>query len=86
MSENGPLGPKYEVVDGLRYDYERRIVEMLRCLTCQAEFWIDRNGDPQKPSVGTWLVPKDHTGFCPGCREMQNNSNAEQIIERESVN
>jgi hypothetical protein len=36
--------------------------------------------------VGTWLVPKDHTGFCPGCREMQNNSNAEQIIERESVN
>ncbi len=86
MAEDGPLGPRQEIVDGVRYDYERRMVEMLRCLTCEAEFWIDHNVDPSKPSVGTWLVPKDHRGFCAGCREIQNNSNAERMVQKQTVN
>jgi hypothetical protein len=71
------IGPKVVDVDGQRYDYKRRLLEILECQTCTGVFLTH-----VPTGKGQLLAEKEDSVLCAGCNEIMRNL---EITERDYV-
>ncbi len=69
------IGPKTVDVDGQRYDYKRRLLEILECQTCPGVFLTH-----VPTGQGQYLSEKADSPMCAGCNEILRNL---EITERD---